>query len=153
MPMVMVGMLGKLASHCDIVQINAHHSSPISPRDQKPDEFLWEHEECSQKTWGIRQLTGNVLQVYSLTVITCAGIPTIHDINHRIYLLHLVRWIESCILTFIDSIDVISSSFDGQSVVNRQRMVYKAIWEELQNTVHAVDQMTTRTPTEAASEK
>ncbi|KAM7504979.1 hypothetical protein LguiB_003883 [Lonicera macranthoides] len=47
-------------------------------------------------------------------------------------------------------IDVISSAFEGQSAVNRQRMVYKAIWEELQNTVHAVDQMTTRTPSEAA---
>ncbi|KAK9271949.1 hypothetical protein L1049_002316 [Liquidambar formosana] len=51
------------------------------------------------------------------------------------------------------SIDVISSAFEGQSAVNRQRMVYKAIWEELQSTVHAVDQMTTRTPTEAAAEK
>ncbi|XWS58670.1 hypothetical protein CRYUN_Cryun08bG0054700 [Craigia yunnanensis] len=50
-------------------------------------------------------------------------------------------------------IDVVSSAFEGQSVVNRQRMVYKAIWEELQNTVHAVDQMTTRTPGEAASQK
>ncbi|KAL2518528.1 Protein BOLA4 [Abeliophyllum distichum] len=49
------------------------------------------------------------------------------------------------------SIDVISSSFEGQSAVNRQRMVYKAIWEELQETVHAVDQMTTRTPSEASS--
>ncbi|PPD70015.1 hypothetical protein GOBAR_DD33107 [Gossypium barbadense] len=48
-------------------------------------------------------------------------------------------------------IDVIASAFDGQSVVNRQRMVYKAIWEELQNTVHAVDQMTTKTPSEAAA--
>ncbi|MCD7461692.1 Protein bola4, chloroplastic/mitochondrial [Datura stramonium] len=51
------------------------------------------------------------------------------------------------------SIDVISSAFEGQSAVNRQRMVYKAIWEELQNTVHAVDQMTTKTPTEAAAGK
>ncbi|KAL5724623.1 Protein bola4 [Ranunculus cassubicifolius] len=49
------------------------------------------------------------------------------------------------------SIDVVSSAFEGQSAVNRQRMVYKAIWEELQNTVHAVDQMTTKTPTEAAA--
>ncbi|KAK3005914.1 hypothetical protein RJ639_016012 [Escallonia herrerae] len=47
-------------------------------------------------------------------------------------------------------IDVISSAFEGQSAVNRQRMVYKAIWEELQNTVHAVDQMTTKTPSEAS---
>ncbi|XP_055827860.1 protein BOLA4, chloroplastic/mitochondrial [Solanum dulcamara] len=51
------------------------------------------------------------------------------------------------------SIDVIASAFEGQSAVNRQRMVYKAIWEELQNTVHAVDQMTTKTPTEAAAGK
>ncbi|XVF06795.1 hypothetical protein REPUB_Repub06bG0081300 [Reevesia pubescens] len=50
-------------------------------------------------------------------------------------------------------IDVVSSAFEGQSVVNRQRMVYKAIWEELQNTVHAVDQMTTTTPSEAAIQK
>ncbi|XP_068651205.1 protein BOLA4, chloroplastic/mitochondrial-like [Aristolochia californica] len=49
------------------------------------------------------------------------------------------------------SIDVVSTAFEGQSAVNRQRMVYKAIWEELQNTVHAVDQMTTRTPAEAAA--
>ncbi|KAL4339716.1 hypothetical protein GQ457_08G005950 [Hibiscus cannabinus] len=48
-------------------------------------------------------------------------------------------------------IDVVSSAFDGQSAVNRQRMVYKAIWEELQSTVHAVDQMTTKTPSEAAA--
>ena len=50
----------------------------------------------------------------------------------------------------LGSIDVVSSAFDGQSAVNRQRMVYKVIWEELQTTVHAVDQMVTRTPTEAA---
>ncbi|TKY53819.1 BOLA4 [Spatholobus suberectus] len=49
------------------------------------------------------------------------------------------------------SIDVVSTAFEGQSAVNRQRMVYKAIWEELQSVVHAVDQMTTSTPTEAAS--
>ncbi|KAK8567868.1 hypothetical protein V6N13_105815 [Hibiscus sabdariffa] len=47
-------------------------------------------------------------------------------------------------------IDVVSSAFEGQSAVNRQRMVYKAIWEELQN---AVDQMITQTPNEAASLK
>lgn len=48
------------------------------------------------------------------------------------------------------SIDVIASAFEGQSAVNRQRMVHKTIWEELQSTVHAVDQMSTRTPAEAA---
>ncbi|GMH03589.1 hypothetical protein Nepgr_005428 [Nepenthes gracilis] len=51
------------------------------------------------------------------------------------------------------SISVVSSAFEGQSAVNRQRMVYKAIWEELQSTVHAVDQMITKTPTEAAGNK
>ncbi|XP_028782990.1 protein BOLA4, chloroplastic/mitochondrial [Neltuma alba] len=48
------------------------------------------------------------------------------------------------------SIEVVSAAFEGQSAVNRQRMVYKAIWEELQSTVHAVDQMTTKTPAEAS---
>ncbi|KAK7345952.1 hypothetical protein VNO77_16568 [Canavalia gladiata] len=48
------------------------------------------------------------------------------------------------------SIDVVSAAFEGQSAVNRQRMVYKAIWEELQSVVHAVDQMTTNTPAESA---
>ncbi|XP_043695262.1 protein BOLA4, chloroplastic/mitochondrial [Telopea speciosissima] len=51
------------------------------------------------------------------------------------------------------SIDVISSAFEGESAVNRQRMVYKAIWEELQTTVHAVDQMTTKTPSEATESR
>ncbi|CAI9087075.1 OLC1v1021046C1 [Oldenlandia corymbosa var. corymbosa] len=51
------------------------------------------------------------------------------------------------------SIDVVSAAFEGQSAVNRQRMVYKAIWEELQNTVHAVDQMITKTPGEAEATK
>ena len=32
---------------------------------------------------------------------------------------------------------------------HRQRMVYRAIWLELQDTVHAVDAMTTKTPEEA----
>jgi len=48
------------------------------------------------------------------------------------------------------SIDVIAEAFEGQSRVSRQRMVYKAIWEELQSAVHAVDQLRTRTPAEAA---
>ncbi len=33
----------------------------------------------------------------------------------------------------------------------RQQMVYKAIWLELQDAVHAVDAMTTKTPAEAGS--
>ncbi|CAL5219148.1 g926 [Coccomyxa viridis] len=49
------------------------------------------------------------------------------------------------------SIDVTSKLFEGQSSMKRQRMVYKAIWLELQDTVHAVDAMTTKTPAEAAS--
>eukprot|EP00891_Asterochloris_glomerata_P002625 jgi/Astpho2/2625/gw1.00049.85.1_t len=47
------------------------------------------------------------------------------------------------------SIDVVSEVFEGESSLKRQRMVYKAIWQELQGAVHAVDAMTTLTPTEA----
>lgn len=47
------------------------------------------------------------------------------------------------------AIDVVAEVFEGKTQVQRQRMVYKAIWEELQNVVHAVDSMTTKTPSEA----
>eukprot|EP00899_Mesostigma_viride_P021996 jgi/Mesvir1/2981/Mv09607-RA.1 len=49
------------------------------------------------------------------------------------------------------SIYVVSDAFEGETAVNRQRKVYKAIWEELQQAVHAVDNLVTRTPEEAAS--
>ncbi|KIY96592.1 hypothetical protein MNEG_11370 [Monoraphidium neglectum] len=48
------------------------------------------------------------------------------------------------------SIDVVSAAFEGKNSVSRQRLVYKAIWLELQDAVHAVDAMTTKTPEEAA---
>jgi stress-induced morphogen len=47
------------------------------------------------------------------------------------------------------SIDVVSKVFEGKSSVKRQQLVYKAIWLELQDVVHAVDAMTTKTPEEA----
>jgi stress-induced morphogen len=45
-------------------------------------------------------------------------------------------------------IDVTSALFEGKTPVQRQRLVYKAIWEELQGAVHAVDAMATRAPGE-----
>lgn len=39
--------------------------------------------------------------------------------------------------------------FEGKRSVERQRMVYKAIWEELQGAVHAVDSLVTLAPNEA----
>ncbi|GIL56620.1 hypothetical protein Vafri_11961 [Volvox africanus] len=48
------------------------------------------------------------------------------------------------------SIEVISKLFADKNSMQRQRMVYKAIWLELQEAVHAVDSMTTQTPEEAA---
>lgn len=47
------------------------------------------------------------------------------------------------------SIEVVSPLFEGKRSVERQRMVYKAIWEELQTVVHAVDSLTTKSPSEA----
>ena len=38
--------------------------------------------------------------------------------------------------------------FAGKRVVQRQQLVYKAIWEELQGPVHAVDSMECKTPDE-----
>ncbi|GAX80821.1 hypothetical protein CEUSTIGMA_g8256.t1 [Chlamydomonas eustigma] len=47
------------------------------------------------------------------------------------------------------SIEVVSDQFEGQSAMKRQRLVYKAIWLELQEAVHAVDSMSTLTSSEA----
>lgn len=47
------------------------------------------------------------------------------------------------------SIEVVSSKFTGKRAVQRQQLVYKAIWEELQGPVHAVDAMICKTPEEA----
>jgi stress-induced morphogen len=47
------------------------------------------------------------------------------------------------------SIEVVSSKFEGKRAVQRQQMVYKALWEELQGAVHAVDSMVCKTPDEA----
>jgi acid stress-induced BolA-like protein IbaG/YrbA len=47
------------------------------------------------------------------------------------------------------AIEVISSMFEGKRPVQRQQLVYKALWEELQGPVHAVDSMICKTPNEA----
>jgi len=46
------------------------------------------------------------------------------------------------------SIEVVSPLFEGKRPVQRQQLVYKAIWEELQGPVHAVDNMICKTPSE-----
>uniref|UniRef100_A0A7S2S243 BolA-like protein n=1 Tax=Eucampia antarctica TaxID=49252 RepID=A0A7S2S243_9STRA len=46
------------------------------------------------------------------------------------------------------SVEVVSPLFAGKRAVQRQQMVYKAIWEELQGPVHAVDSMICKTPDE-----
>jgi BolA protein len=47
------------------------------------------------------------------------------------------------------SIEVVSAKFEGKRAMQRQQMVYKAIWEELQGPIHAVDSMVCKTPDEA----
>jgi BolA-like protein 1 len=49
------------------------------------------------------------------------------------------------------SIEVVSPEFEGKRPVQRQQLVYKAIWEELQGPVHAVDSMVCKTPAEASA--
>ena len=46
------------------------------------------------------------------------------------------------------SVEVISSNFEGKRMMQRQQLVYKAIWEEMQGRVHAVDSMICKTPSE-----
>ena len=49
------------------------------------------------------------------------------------------------------AITVVSPLFRSKRPVQRQQMVYKAIWEELQGPVHAVDSMVCQTPEEAGT--
>jgi stress-induced morphogen len=46
------------------------------------------------------------------------------------------------------SVEVVSAKFEGKRPMQRQQLVYKAIWEELQGPVHAVDNMVCKTPDE-----
>lgn len=46
------------------------------------------------------------------------------------------------------SIEVVSNMFAGKRAMQRQQLVYKAIWDELQGPVHAVDAMVCKTPDE-----
>eukprot|EP00545_Synedropsis_sp_CCMP1620_P014919 CAMPEP_0119012468 /NCGR_PEP_ID=MMETSP1176-20130426/6747_1 /TAXON_ID=265551 /ORGANISM="Synedropsis recta cf, Strain CCMP1620" /LENGTH=133 /DNA_ID=CAMNT_0006965431 /DNA_START=10 /DNA_END=411 /DNA_ORIENTATION=+ len=48
------------------------------------------------------------------------------------------------------SIVVVSDKFEGKRAVQRQQMVYKALWEELKGPLHAVDSMVCKTPEEAS---
>lgn len=50
------------------------------------------------------------------------------------------------------AIRVVSKAFEGKSSINRQRLVYKCIWEEMQSEqVHAVQGIETKTPDEVAN--
>lgn len=42
----------------------------------------------------------------------------------------------------------VSEAFEGKRSLARQQMVFKAIWEEMQGPVHAVDSMTLKAPSE-----
>ena len=46
------------------------------------------------------------------------------------------------------SVKVVSSLFEGRRPMQRQQMVYKALWDELKGPVHAVDAMICKTPNE-----
>ena len=47
------------------------------------------------------------------------------------------------------TVEVYSDAFEGKRLVQRQQLVYKALWEELDsNAVHAVDSMICKTPSE-----
>ena len=47
------------------------------------------------------------------------------------------------------TIEVCSAAFEGKNIIQKQRMVYKAIWDLMQGDnapVHAVDKLTCTTP-------
>jgi len=46
-------------------------------------------------------------------------------------------------------IEVVAEAFEGLNAMKRQRLVYNCIWDELETNVHAVEEMSTKTPAEA----
>ena len=42
----------------------------------------------------------------------------------------------------------VSEAFEGKRSLQRQQLVFKAIWEEMQGPVHAVDTMVLKAPSE-----
>eukprot|EP00871_Galdieria_phlegrea_P006048 jgi/Galph1/930/GphlegSOOS_G5724.1 len=46
------------------------------------------------------------------------------------------------------SIRIVSEKFDNLPSVKRHQLVYKAIWEEMQGPIHAIDSLETKTPKE-----
>ena len=53
---------------------------------------------------------------------------------------------------FVNNVQIqivcIATIFEGKTSVQRQRLVYKAIWDEMSGPVHAVDSIIAKTPTE-----
>ena len=49
------------------------------------------------------------------------------------------------------AVKVVSTIFEGKNRVQRQQLVYKAIWDEMQGPIHAVDQLICKTPEENIS--
>ncbi|KAJ1427806.1 bola protein [Ochromonadaceae sp. CCMP2298] len=49
-------------------------------------------------------------------------------------------------------VEVVSAQFEGKNTLARQRLVYKAIWEEMNGPVHAVDSIVAKTPKEVGME-
>jgi len=49
------------------------------------------------------------------------------------------------------TIDAVADAFEGKSKLQRQRMVFAALWDEMKDggPLHAVDHMQTKTPAEA----
>jgi len=48
------------------------------------------------------------------------------------------------------TVECISQEFEGKSTLQRQRLIYKAIWDEMSNggAVHAVDSIVAKAPSE-----
>ncbi|XP_002963291.2 protein BOLA4, chloroplastic/mitochondrial [Selaginella moellendorffii] len=48
------------------------------------------------------------------------------------------------------SISVVASVFQGKSKIDRQKMVYKAVWDEVKYQEHVIEQIRMETPEEAS---
>ena len=117
-----------------------------NPTGRVAPRVLWRQisEALATQDVSVKDQGGDGRHVRCATGRACVSLPLC---GHR--RMGLLWFSHAAPTPYTLSIDVVSTMFEGKSAVDRQRMVYKAIWQELQETVHAVDAMTTKTPAEA----
>ena len=137
----------------NLVECRSFSTNILSPRVRAQPQPISCREgviRCSQETPidSARNKIQNALNAQDLSVTATYDDPNGSHITIRLVILgSVVIAFELLILPF-HCCRVVSDLFEGVSRVKRQQMVYKAIWDEMQGPIHAVDEMVCKAPSE-----